>query len=408
MTEIRIGLVVVAALSLAPLRSAWSAEKTFKVTVDSVVHGTVQLEPPLPENHRYPEGTVVTVTATPGDGYAIDSVYYSIPGMWGAAYQETTETSFEVVIVRDKHVGASFIAAEQIDHVNVINNVVYAQPGMKPLKYDVYSPKGADGLPIIVIIHGGGWASNDEDIMRGLARELTKGGRFVVCSIDYRWMGKGDGDETPNRMADIIEDVFGAIAHIMEHANAYGGDAKRIGITGDSAGGHLSATAALMPHKIGKGGFGVTSGVYEYKPTYLPNGKSVDDVRQELMLSIKAAAPSYGVFSAGALGRFLKQPKEIAAGISPQSHVPSADDRAVPQYLLRGTNDFLIPDGEVTGFVEALQSKGQLAMYEQVPEAGHAFFDWKPNAQVKATFEKYGVPYAAKMRKFFETELYGE
>ena len=46
--------------------------------------------------------------------------------------------------------------------------------------------KGAKGLPCIVIIHGGGWSSNNEDIMRGLARELVKGGRYVVFSIDYQ------------------------------------------------------------------------------------------------------------------------------------------------------------------------------------------------------------------------------
>ena len=62
-------------------------------------------------------------------------------------------------------------------------------------------------LPVIVIIHGGGWSSNDENVMRGLARELTKGGKFVVCSVDYRWIGKLDGDENPNSMKDLIEDV---------------------------------------------------------------------------------------------------------------------------------------------------------------------------------------------------------
>ena len=60
--------------------------------------------------------------------------------------------------------------------------------------------------------------------MRGLARELTKGGKFVVASIDYRWAGKADGDATGNTMANLIEDVFGGIAHIMEHAAEYGGD----------------------------------------------------------------------------------------------------------------------------------------------------------------------------------------
>jgi acetyl esterase/lipase len=60
----------------------------------------------------------------------------------------------------------------------------------------VYSPKGAKNLPCIIIIHGGGWSSNNEDIMRGLARELVKGGRYVVFSIDYRWINKLDGGQS--------------------------------------------------------------------------------------------------------------------------------------------------------------------------------------------------------------------
>ena len=59
-------------------------------------------------------------------------------------------------------------------------------------------------------------------------------------------------------------------------------------------------------------------------------------------------------------------------------------------------------------FVKALNDKGQEATYDQVEGAGHAFFDWKPNDQVKATFAKYGVPYAAKMGDFFEKHLYAK
>ena len=43
-----------------------------------------------------------------------------------------------------------------------------------------------------------------------------------------------DGDAVPNTMADLIGDVFGAIAHIQEHAE-YGGDPNKIAVTGDSA-----------------------------------------------------------------------------------------------------------------------------------------------------------------------------
>ncbi|QEG25174.1 alpha/beta hydrolase fold domain-containing protein [Mariniblastus fucicola] len=381
-------------------------DESFSITLDPVKHGSIELDPPVPADGQYPSGTAVTVRATPADGFAVDSIYYSVPGRWGAMYHESLTADFEITFDQDKHVGASFIEAEEVAHVSVKHNIVYAQPGKKPLKYDVYSPQGASDLPIIVIIHGGGWATNDEDVMRGLARELTKGGKFVVCSIDYRWIGKLDGDEEPNSMANLIEDVFGAIAHIMEHAKDYGGDATRIGVTGDSAGGHLSASASILIEKIGDGGFGETDGVYQYRPTYIPEGKSVDEVREEMLGSIKAAAPSYGVFASDRLKDFMQDlPQAAAEATAPQSHIPESRVRSVPQYLTLGDKDSLIRDEKVQAFADALESKGQVVVYDKVAGAGHAFFDWKPNDTTKATFRKFGVPYAAKMKAFFEQHL---
>jgi acetyl esterase/lipase len=381
----------------------------YTVTLVPPEHGKVTLSPALPADGKFPKGTVVTVTATPDSGYAIDSVWYSVPGRFGQMYHEGPGPSFQVTMDQDKRVGASFIETAAVKDINVTNNVVYAKPGVKPLKYDVYSPKGARNLPIIIIIHGGGWQANDEDVMRGLARELTKGGKFVVFSMDYRWAGKEDGDATPNTMADLIDDVYGGIAHIAEHASQYGGDPTRIGVTGDSAGGHLSAAVSLMTNMIGSRGFGKEPGVFEFKPSYLPKAKSAEQVRDELSKAIKAAAPSYGVFSAAQLNPY--DPEHASdpawkAAIAPLSHIPPATERAVPQFLTRGTLDPLIKDEMVKEFIDALVKAGQRAEYIQIGGASHAFFDWKPDDRTKATFMKYGVYYAARMRDFFESVLY--
>lgn len=66
----------------------------------------------------------------------------------------------------------------------------------------------------------------------------------------------------------------------------------------------------------------------------------------------------------------------------------------------------LIRDEAVTAYAIALKVASQTVKYDQVKEANHAFFDWKPDAQTKATFEQYGVPYAAKMKSFFHTYLH--
>jgi acetyl esterase len=402
-------MLLAGAVAILAIASLEAQTPSFTVTVVPPVHGTLQLVPPLPPDGKYPAGTVVTVKTTPDRGYALDSAWYSVAGRFGQMYHEGMTREFAVTIDRDKRIGASFIEEAAVSHLNVTHDVVYAKPGIKPLKYDVYSPKGARNLPIIVIIHGGGWVANDEDVMRGLARELTRGGKFVVFSMDYRWAGKEDGEPTGTTMANIIEDVFGGIAHIMEHAKEYGGDPARIGVTGDSAGGHLSAAVSLMPNMIGSRGFGKTPGVFEFMPSYLPKGKTVDQVRTDLLAAIKAAAPSYGIFRPARLNAYSEDhaaDETWKQAIAPLQHIPAAKERAVPQLQLRGTNDRLVLNDDAQEFLDALVKAGQRAEYIQVGGAGHAFFDWKPDDATKATFAKYGVYYAAAMKAFFESVLY--
>jgi acetyl esterase len=383
--------------------------QSFTVTVDKPVNGTFRPDPALPADGKYAAGTVVTVTAVPDAGFVLDAGYFSVPGRWGQMYTEFMTSPFKVTVDSDKHIGVSFIEKKAVDHINVTQDIVYAKPGVKTLKYDVYSPKGAKNLPCIIIIHGGGWVSNTEDIMRGLARELTKGGKFVVFSIDYRWAEKADGDAKVNTMADLMGDVYGAVAHIMEHAREFGGDPERIGLTGDSAGGHLSAACSLMTNKIGTGGFGKQAGVFEFMPSYIPANKTVEQLRKEMMASIKAAAPSYGVFGGTLLRHYSDNPSADDTwkdAVAPINNIPDVKERSVPQYLTRGTNDVLIKDPDVKVFVDALVKAGQRVEYVQIGGANHAFFDWKPDARTKATFYQYGVYYAAEMKAFFESVLY--
>src|SRR5262249_2231953 len=144
-------------------------------------------------------------------------------------------------------------------------------------------------------------------------------------------------------------------------------------------------------------------------PAYLPKGKTVEQVRDEMMKAIKAAAPSYGVFSAAMLNAYSNDPaadQSWKEAIAPLSHIPLATERSVPQVLTRGTRDPLITDAGVKEFVDALVKAGQRAEYIQVGGASHAFFDWKPDEKTQVTFAKYGVYYADAMKTFFVSVLY--
>ncbi len=52
-----------------------------------------------------------------------------------------------------------------------------------------------------------------------------------------------------------------------------------------------------------------------------------------------------------------------------------------------------------------MEGCGLAEQYVQIGGAGHAFFDWKPDAQTKAVFAQYGVYYAAEMKAFFASVL---
>ena len=65
----------------------------------------------------------------------------------------------------------------------------------------------------------------------------------------------------------------------------------------------------------------------------------------------------------------------------------------------------------LTGHVSNEFAKLCLALWPLLSEnfsggAGHAFFDWKPDEQVKATFARFGVYHADGMKRFFESTLY--
>ena len=407
MKHLVLSIALLAALVSGP---ALRAQDSFRVRVDQPQHGKVTVTPAVPESGMVPAGTVLKVKVDVTDpGWVFDSGYeLSVTGgMFYPTYKESMTPEFTVKVDHDiMGIGASIIEAERLQGYRTVNDVVYAQPGVKPLKYDVFIPDGAKKLPGIIIIHGGGWASNTEDIMRGLARELIKGGKYVVASIDYRWLNTADGDAKPNTMNQLIEDCYGAILHIQEHAAEYGVNPNKIAVTGDSAGGHLSACMIDMVERVGDGGFGVTPGVYQYLPTYMPKGMTAKQARKSLY-AIKAAAPSYGVFDLGTLVRFADNYEPLGlVAITPECNVQHADIREMPQYMVLGTLDRTVGRKPMEEYLLRLKGKNQDARLDIVDGASHAFFDWKPDQRTKETFAKYGVPYAAKMKAFFDEVFY--
>lgn len=115
--------------------------------------------------------------------------------------------------------------------------------GAGPLDARVYRV-GINPAPTVVFFHGGGWVAGDIETHDRQARNLAIETGAVVVSVDYR-----RPPETP--FPGAFEDAFAAVRDVFDRVAEFGGDAKRFGVAGDSAGGNLAAAAALACRDAG-------------------------------------------------------------------------------------------------------------------------------------------------------------
>jgi len=114
------------------------------------------------------------------------------------------------------------------------------------LKMDVYFPENAEGkTPLAVFIHGGGWSKGDKADGQGRFEfpSLVEAG-FTVISLNYRLAPE-------YKFPAMIEDVKCAIRSLRAHADEYNIDPNRIGVWGNSAGGHLVNLIGLTDESAG-------------------------------------------------------------------------------------------------------------------------------------------------------------
>jgi acetyl esterase len=103
----------------------------------------------------------------------------------------------------------------------------------------IYWPSDATGLPVVVFFHGGGWVICDLDTHDETARRLATDVGAIVVSVDYRLAPE-------HKIPAAADDCNAAAAWTPVHAADLGGDAGRLAVAGDSAGGNLAAVVALM------------------------------------------------------------------------------------------------------------------------------------------------------------------
>ena len=100
-------------------------------------------------------------------------------------------------------------------------------------KLDICYDKSKKNSPVVVWYHGGGLTSGQKEIP-----ELLKKQGFVVVSVNYRLLPKVKIDE-------CLDDCAASLAWVFQNISQYGGDAKKIFVSGHSAGGYITTMLGL-------------------------------------------------------------------------------------------------------------------------------------------------------------------
>lgn len=100
-------------------------------------------------------------------------------------------------------------------------------------KLDVYYPENTDSFTTVVWFHGGGLTAGEKSIP-----ERLKNRKLAVVAVNYRLSPKVNSPA-------FIDDAAASVAWVFKNISKYGGDPKKIVVSGHSAGGYLTCMIGL-------------------------------------------------------------------------------------------------------------------------------------------------------------------
>lgn len=114
----------------------------------------------------------------------------------------------------------------------------YLRHGDRPLMMRLFTPEGTGPFPAVIDVHGGAWCNGDLTDCQDRAEVFAEAG-LAVAAIDFRHAADG----YPSSLVDINY----AIRWVKAHARDLKVDPDRVGLSGQSSGGHLVMLCAMRP-----------------------------------------------------------------------------------------------------------------------------------------------------------------
>jgi acetyl esterase len=229
----------------------------------------------------------------------------------------------------------------------------------------IYTPFGQGPFPLMLFFHGSGFVVCSLDTHDGLCRNLCAGSGCVVVSVDYRLAPE-------HKFPAATEDCLAATRWAAANASALGGDAGRILVAGDSAGGNLAAVTALRIRD--EGGPQLRGQLLIYPVT---------DYYDSNMPSMTENAEGYGLTRPGMIWFWTHYLPDPSHGSDPYaSPLRARDLRGLPPALVvTAEYDPLRDEGEL--YAKRLQEAGVPTTIKRWDGMNHGFFIW-PGVVAKA------------------------
>nr|WP_283162550.1 alpha/beta hydrolase [Parasutterella secunda] len=267
------------------------------------------------------------------------------------------------------------VTEHQIDEIGgVIYSQIQSRRSNRAMRMTLLVPRTAEKKPAIIYFPGGGFTTTDYEKFIEMRFALAKAG-FVVAAAEYRVV--------PNKFPAILEDGKSAVRFLKAHANAYGIDASKIGVLGDSAGGYLSQMVAVTGNEkqFDKGdNLHVDSTVQAAATLYgisdLRNiGAGFDQAIQKVHQSpaVTEALLVNGVAFNEYPGASILSDSDKALAASSLGHIKK---NLPPFLIMHGTEDKLVSPVQSEQLYEALKQNGNRVTYVKVEGAAHGDTVW--------------------------------
>ena len=267
------------------------------------------------------------------------------------------------------------VTEHQIDEIGgVIYSQIQSRRSNRAMRMTLLVPRTAEKKPAIIYFPGGGFTTTDYEKFIEMRFALAKAG-FVVAAAEYRVV--------PNKFPAILEDGKSAVRFLKAHADAYGIDASKIGVLGDSAGGYLSQMVAVTGNEkqFDKGdNLHVDSTVQAAATLYgisdLRNiGAGFDEAIQKVHQSpaVTEALLVNGVAFNECPGASILSDSDKALAASSLGHIKK---NLPPFLIMHGTEDKLVSPVQSKQLYEALKQNGNRVTYVKVEGAAHGDTVW--------------------------------